>query len=301
MCSPKIIGHVHQLIEQRGRLSRRSVFGLAGVLTAGAALAPAMATVTAASPPQHPAAGSMVDLTHVLSSSFPSWPGDRPFEMRTVSRIGAAPALGSLDIGSVDLGPLGSKFYANELTLHEHTGTHIDAPAHASRGGITVERIDPRDLVVPIAVIDIAARAAKNPDALLGVQDILDWERDHGTLPDRSLVALHSGWSARLSTRGAFTNQDMLGVLHTPGFDPAAVRFLVDERDIVGIGTDTLTIDAGRSTDYGAHVGVLGAGKYAVEVLANLDKIPPVGATVFVGAPTHAGGSGGPCRVLALV
>ncbi|WP_415915961.1 cyclase family protein [Speluncibacter jeojiensis] len=236
-------------------------------------------------PPRRPRPRSVVDLTHVLTPDFPAWPGDRPFEIHLVSRFD----------------PAGGEFFANELALHEHTGTHIDAPAHASLGGITVERIDPRDLVVPIAVIDIAARAAQDPDTLLGVRDILTFEREHGALPERCLVALHSGWAARVSTPGAFTNADADGVHHTPGFDPAAVQFLVRERNIVGIGTDTLTVDAGRSADYGAHVGVLGAGKYAVEVLANLDKIPPVGATVVVGAPTHAGGSGGPCRVFALL
>lgn len=112
---------------------------------------------------------------------------------------------------------------------------------------------------------------------------------------------MHSGWQTRLGQPGAFTNQDRLGVQHTPGFDAEAVEYLIRERDIVALGSDTLSIDAGNSTDYGAHLAALGAGRYAVEVLANLDRLPPVGASVVVGAPTHAGGSGGPARVLAFV
>ena len=152
---------------------------------------------------------------------------------------------------------------------------------------------------MPIAVVDISARASVDPDTLLTRQDILDWESLHGTIAPRSLVAMNSGWDTRAGAGGAFTNRDALGVQHTPGFNPEAIDFLVRERNIVAVGSDTLSIDAGRSTTHGAHRSALGSGKYAVEALANLSALPAVGATMMVGAPTHAGGSGGPCRVIA--
>ncbi|ERB51165.1 cyclase [Rhodococcus sp. P27] len=223
------------------------------------------------------------------------WPGARSFEMRNLAKI--ADAGGSM--GSLGSAGFGGNFYLNELRLEEHTGTHIDAPAHASADGITVEKIPVTDLVVPIAVVDISARAAVDPDALLTRQDILDWEAVHGTISPRSLVAMNSGWDTRAGAGGAFTNRDVHGVQHTPGFAPEAIDFLVRERDIVAVGSDTLSIDGGRSTTHGAHRSALGSGKYAVEALANLSALPAVGATVMVGAPTHAGGSGGPCRVIA--
>ncbi len=243
-----------------------------------------------------PSGRTIVDLTHVLTPDFPGVAGralvrdEEPGEDRRRRRVsGLARSAGS-----------GGKFYLNELRLEEHTGTHIDAPAHASADGITVEKIPVADLVVPIAVVDISARAAVDPpDTLLTRQDILDWESLHGTIAPRSLVAMNSGWDTRAGAGGAFTNRDALGVQHTPGFNPEAIDFLVRERNIVAVGSDTLSIDAGRSTTHGAHRSALGSGKYAVEALANLSALPAVGATVMVGAPTHAGGSGGPCRVIA--
>lgn len=288
MCSPRIMTHVYGTIESRGApIGRRSLFGAVGAAALAAAVAPANATAA-------PAPGaSLVDLTHTLTPNFPVWPGAQQFAMRPVARIGDAPTpLGSLGIGAP------SVFSKNELRYDEHTGTHVDAPAHASVNGLTVEQIPPHDLVVPLAVVDISGRARDDSDTLLTRQDILDWESDHGPLPDRCLVAMNSGWDIRAAQPATFTNRDVAGVQHTPGFDPDAVEFLVRERDIVALGSDTLSIDAGRSTTYGAHLAALGAGKYAVEALANLSRMPPSGATVMVGAPTHAGGSGGPCRTL---
>ena len=289
MCSPRIMTHVYGTIEKRGApMTRRSLFGAVGA----AALAAAVAPATASAAPTSEA--SIVDLTHVLTPTFPVWPGAHQFAVRTLARIGDAPIL----LGSVAIGAP-SVFYKNELRYDEHTGTHVDAPAHASVNGLTVEQIPPRDLVVPLAVVDISVRARADNDTLLTRQDLLDWESDHGPLPDRCMVAMNSGWDGRAAQPATFTNQDNTGVQHTPGFDPDAVEFLVRERDIVALGSDTLSVDAGRSTTYGAHLAALGAGKYAVEALANLSQVPPSGATVMVGAPTHAGGSGGPCRTLA--
>ncbi|NMM83585.1 hypothetical protein B2J88_04300 [Rhodococcus sp. SRB_17] len=201
MCSPRLLSQVYESIGREDRkVSRRSMFAALGVTALGAT---ALAGGTAsAAPAALPSGGStLVDLTHVLTTDFPVWPGTPSFEMKNLASI--ASTGGSL--GSV--GSLGSltesAFYLNELRMGEQTGTHIDAPAHASADGITVEMIPVADL------------------------------------------------------------------------------------------------DAGRSTTYGAHRNALGSGKYAVEALANLSTVPPVGATVMIGAPTHAGGSGGPCRVIA--
>ncbi|MBT2271298.1 cyclase family protein [Rhodococcus qingshengii] len=293
MCSPKVLSEVYESIGREGRkISRRSMFAALGTGALGATVMAGAVQPTASATPS---GRTIVDLTHVLTPEFPVWPGARSFEMRNLAKI--ADAAGSL--GSLGSAESGGNFYLNELRLEEHTGTHIDAPAHASADGITVEKIPVADLVVPIAVVDISARASVDPDTLLTRQDILDWESLHGTIAPRSLVAMNSGWDTRAGAGGAFTNRDALGVQHTPGFNPEAIDFLVRERDIVAVGSDTLSIDAGRSTTHGAHRSALGSGKYAVEALANLSALPAVGATVMVGAPTHAGGSGGPCRVIA--
>ncbi len=110
---------------------------------------------------------------------------------------------------------------------------------------------------------------------------------------------MYSGWEQRLPSAERFFNIDDSGVPHFPGFDPEAARFLVQEREIVGIGVDTVSLDHGATTDNGAHLAVLGAGAYGLENLSNLHKVSPPGSTALVGGPTHEGASGGPSRVLA--
>ena len=207
----------------------------------------------------------IIDLTHTLHPGFPRWPGDEPFRMVAVETVSA------------------DGFAINELRYWEHVGTHIDAPAHKVDGGMTVDLLDVEDLVAPLVVIDISTRPT------LTVDDIAAWEQVNGRIPERAFVAMLSG------------SEQRLGASDAPGFDKGAVQFLVDERNIVGIGVDTLSVDPSASTDYAAHTALLEAGRYGVEALANLGAVPPVGATVVVGAPKHRGGSGGPCRVLAIV
>jgi kynurenine formamidase len=120
-------------------------------------------------------------------------------------------------------------------------------------------------------------------------------------MPAGAFVAMDAGWDARAETADRFLNRDAKGTMHAPGFGEPAARFLVGERDICGVGVDTLSLDAGAAEKFVAHLAILGAGKYGVELLANLGRVPPSGATVIVGAPKHAGASGGPARVLALV
>jgi kynurenine formamidase len=104
-----------------------------------------------------------------------------------------------------------------------------------------------------------------------------------------------------VSNAERFLNKDSKGTMHAPGFSEDVAKFLVKERDIVGAGVDTLSLDPASAEKFVAHLALLGAGKYGVELLANLNAVPPSGATIIVGAPKHEGASGGPCRVYAVV
>jgi kynurenine formamidase len=226
--------------------------------------------------------GTVYDLTHTFSPRLPVFPAFEPVRIRekfTLARDG---------------------FFTNEITFHEHTGTHVDAPIHFVEGGVSVDRLAPDRLFAPLAVISIEARAASDADALVTVDDLLKWEKQHGRLPRGAFVAMHSGWDARIGDPKRFLNQDPKGVMHAPGFSEEAARFLVRERDIVGAGVDTLSLDAAAVEKFVAHLAFLGAGKYGVELMANLATVPPSGATIVVGCPKHEGGSGGPARVFAL-
>lgn len=286
MCSPEVMVKVNRAIRRSGGVSRR---GLLGAAAATAALAPLGALAGQATPVASPVAGpqdfswsSVASLSHSNSPDTPVWPGNPSFAMETVVTIE------------------NDGFYANVLTCHEHTGTHMDAPAHFITDGATVDQLDPAQLVAPLAVIDVTAQAEADVDYGLAVDDLLAWEAEYGTLPAGAFVAMHSGWAARIDDAEAFVNLDADGVMHYPGFSPEAAAFLIEERSIVGIGSDTLSQDPGNSTDFGTHVTILGAGRYGVEGVANLDTVPASGAMVVLGAPNHQHGSGGPTRIIAL-
>jgi kynurenine formamidase len=222
---------------------------------------------------------SIVDLTHVVSPTFPVYAGSEYMSFENVYTVA--------DDG----------YFVNRLTLEEHTGTHLDAPSHFIEGGANAETLPVEDFFAPIIVVDISARAESDDDAVLTVDDLMAWEAAHGPIPDRAFVAMFSGWESRLSEPDTYINLDADGVQHYPGFDPEAAEFLVSERNIVGIGVDTLSQDPGMSEDFGTHITILGVGKYAVENVANLALLPPVGATVIVGGPKHENASGGPTRL----
>ena len=222
------------------------------------------------------------DLSHTHSPTFPMYPGARQMEINPLATIEA------------------DGFYKNLLILDEHTGTHMDAPAHFDPDGLTADRLPVGRFIAPLAVIDIAERAGGDPDAQLMPDDVLAWESRHGPLPAGAFVAMHSGWEARLANPPSFINQDAAGTAHFPGFHPDAAALLVEEREIVGIGVDTVSLDFGAAPVFEAHVVALGAGKYGLESLAALATVPPSGATIVVGGPKHVDASGGPTRVFAL-
>ncbi|MBC8049657.1 MAG: cyclase family protein, partial [Chitinophagales bacterium] len=154
-------------------------------------------------------------------------------------------------------------------------------------------------LVVPLAVIDISECAQDNPDARVTPDDIAAYEAQHGPLPDGVCVAMFSGWERHLG-KPKYRNAGDGGVMRFPGFHIEAAAMLL-ERDISGIAVDTLSLDYGASPDFPVHHAWLGGGRWGIESVANLSTLPPVGATLVVGAPKIEGASGGPSRVIALV
>jgi kynurenine formamidase len=269
---------------------RDAVYFAAGALAGAAASAGSAAA--SPRPPGEPrtqpatrrviAADKVLDLTHTLSPAFPIWPGNEPIKLTNKSTVAKA------------------GFYANRWDVGEHHGTHLDAPAHCSVAGPTAEKIDPAGFVAPAAVIDLRERAKADPDAAVSVDDLRAWEKAHGRLPAGCAVCLNSGWDARAGDAKAFLGAGASGGLRFPGFSKAAAEFLLHERVVAGLLVDTLSIDTGAATDFTVHKVWLGAGRWAVECVANLGRVPPSGATVFVGAPKVEEASGGPTRVLAV-
>ena len=200
----------------------------------------------------------------------------------------------------------GPAWYWNNIHTGEHTGTHLDAPVHwvTARDGEDVSQIRPSKLIAPAAVVDVAERVAADPDFLLEIDDLKQWEAAHGPLPDGGWLLLRTGWDARSNSQEAFLNADENGP-HTPGISVEAAKWLAEEAPIIGVGVETVGTDAGRAHSFDpafpCHTFVLGAGKYGLTQLQNLDRLPPTGAVVIAAPLPIVGGSGSPTRVLALV
>lgn len=200
----------------------------------------------------------------------------------------------------------GTGWYWNNLKIGEHTGTHFDAPVHWITGKDlprnTVDTIAINDFVAPAVVIDISAQVQSDPDFLLSRADIENWEGEHGRIPPRSWVLLRTDWSKR--SGDAYVNRREDGA-HTPGPSAEAARFLIEHRDVLGLGTETIGTDAGQAyamePPYPAHHFLHGAGRYGLQCLTNLDQLPPTGSVIIAAPLKIANGSGSPLRVLALV
>ena len=277
MCAPNVIQSVREEISRRGFLTT-----LGGAVAAAAISTPAIAQQQK---PVRLAKGfrDVHDLTHTFTPKTPVFPAFKPIQIKPKFSIAK------------------DGFFANEITFDEHTGTHMDGPAHFVANATTADKLPVEKFFAPLAVVSIADRAAKNADTLLTVDDVLSWEKRHGRLPAGAFVAMHSGWDARVGNADRFLNRDAKGTMHAPGFSEEAAQFLVKQRDIVGAGVDTLSLDIAAASKFVAHLAFLGAGKYGVELMANLNTVPPAGATIIVGGPKHEGASGGPVRVYALV
>lgn len=200
----------------------------------------------------------------------------------------------------------GPAWYWNNFRTGEHTGTHFDAPIHwvTGRDLDDVGQVPPGRLVGPAAVIDVADRVAADPDFLLEVEDVRAWEAEHGPLPHDGWLLLRTGWDARAHSQSEILNADDTGP-HTPGVSVECARWLAEESPVLGIGVETVGTDAGAAHSFDppfpCHAMMLGAGKYGLTQLRNLDRLPATGALLVASPLPIRGGSGSPCRVLALV
>jgi kynurenine formamidase len=199
----------------------------------------------------------------------------------------------------------GGWFYAsNTICTPEHGGTHLDAPIHFSEHGKTADQIPLRQLVAPAVVIDVADKAAADPDYRLTADDVRAWESAHGTIASGTIVLLRTGWEKRWPNRKAYFGDDTPGAvdkLHFPSYGEDAARLLVGERHVAAIGVDTASIDYGQSKDFIVHRVANGADVPGFENLANLERVPARGAWVVALPMKIGGGSGGPLRAVALV
>lgn len=239
----------------------------------------------------------VVDLTVPLEPATPTiqlppqFAPSKPFSLEEISRYDER----------------GPAWYWNNFACGEHTGTHFDAPVHWVTGkdypnnathSIPVDRF-----IGPACVIDVSSEVQRHDDFLLTSARIEQWESEHGRIPRRAWMLIRTGWSKRVNA------QDFLNIKadgpHTPGFEPACVQFLASERDILGVGVETVGTDAGQAATFNpmfpCHTIMHGSNKFGLASLTNLDQLPPTGAVVIAPPLKIVNGSGSPLRVLALV
>jgi len=233
-----------------------------------------------------------VDLTHAFSPGVPHWKGF-PDEKREV-----------LYWYEPGVGILGSGFYAQSFTHVGQWGTHVDPPAHFVKGLRTVDQISVKEMILPLVVIDVHEKVDKSPDYTITLQDIKDWEKQHGPIPEGSFVAMRTDWCRRWPNMEAMQNKDANGIAHYPGWSLDVLKYLYEDRKITASGHETTDTDPGIATskdDYSLETYILKQNHYQIELLTNLDEVPEAGALVVVAFPKPKDGSGFPARVFAIL
>jgi kynurenine formamidase len=281
MCLPGTAEFVRERFEagEAPRVDRRTaLIGAAGAALAASFPAGALANGGGR---RRRRKGRFCDLTHTFRDGFPVFVvGEEP-QRETIADYAT------------------SGFYAQRWTFGEHAGTHMDVPGHFVPGGRLSPDITLPELIVPIVVLDIRKRARMDPNAMVELEDIERFERKHGKIPKRALVAADSGWAEKVEDPAAFKGGPAFPNYNFPGWGLEAALFLAEKRDVTGIGIDTLSLDPGNSMTFPVHVNYLATDRYGIENLTGLDCIPKKGATAYVGLIPWEEGSGGPCRVIA--
>src|SRR6266567_4562907 len=209
----------------------------------------------------------VVDLTQALGPDTIMWPGCAPpvFDItQTQGEDGA---------------------FCRVVSLCEHSGTHVDAPAHFAADAATVDQISAERLVSPLALVDVRDRTADDAGYCLSVADLERDEARHGAIEPGSAVVIHTDWGRRNVDPASYLGIDDAGALHFPGIGARAAEWLIHRRQICGTGIDSAGIDRGLTPLFEVHAEItLPHGVWHAEGLVNLERVPPRGATLFVEA-----------------
>jgi len=233
-----------------------------------------------------------VDLTHAFSPGVPHWKGFPDEKLETLYWY------------EPGVGKLGNGFYAQSFTHVGQWGTHVDPPAHFVKGMRTVDQIDVKEMILPLIVIDVHETVARNPDYTITMDDVKNWEKKHGKIPEGAFVAMRTDWSKRWPDMDAMQNNDGNGIAHYPGWSMEVLKYLYENRKITASGHETTDTDPGVATskdDYSLEAYILKSNHYQIELLAHLDEVPEAGALVVSTFPKPKDGSGFPARVFAIL
>ncbi|NQW23575.1 MAG: cyclase family protein [SAR202 cluster bacterium] len=225
----------------------------------------------------------VVDLSWPIHPGIPQWPGDPGVEFETVASIEK------------------DGYFLRRFSMGEHSGTHLSAPSGFYATAPGHEIFSPQNLVRPAIVIDVTDQAEADPNYALTMNDVLDWESDHGPIPQGCVTLLRTGWQAKWGSPSDYLGGNSVGQLYFPGFGLDAARLLLEGRNVAGLGIDTAGAEPGTDTEFTVSRFALEKHRIVLENLTNLDLLTPTGALVVIGLLRLEGGSGGPAAVTALV
>jgi kynurenine formamidase len=234
--------------------------------------------------------GTWVDLSHDFSAEAIYWPTAKPFVLEVVSAART---------------PAGYFYAANNFSAAEHGGTHLDAPIHFAEGKQAADQVPLERLAGPAAVVDVSSPAEADPNYRLDVATLEAWEAAHGSIGERNIVLVRTGWSSRWPDKARYlgtarTGPEAVAELRFPGIDSSAARWLAARR-VKAVGIDTPSIDYGQSTTFDTHRILFQEDIPAFENVAQLDRLPATGAFVIALPMKIRGGSGGPLRIVAIL
>ena len=232
-----------------------------------------------------------IELSHPLDNSSPFWSGIPEGSVELCKTV--------FDWGNPMLECLIQTF-----KFPGQFGTHIDFPGHFAHEGALSEAFGVQDFVFPLCVIDITEQVAKDCHYAVTADDVKAWEAAYGPIPDGAFVALRTDWSKRWPDMDALSGIAEDGSEHFPGWSLDALRYIYEVRNAAANGHETLDTDASaeaaKAEDLACERYVLEKGKLQIEVLCNLDQLPPAGALLFASWPRISGATGLPARVYAL-
>jgi len=226
---------------------------------------------------------NIIDLTHSIDENVATWEGECGFK----------------SFIDIDYKDHVDKVRLMRYEMFAGIGTHMDSPSHFCEGGKSIADICPENLFAKACVMDISLKAAQDTDYMVSLEDMRQWESENGEIEVGSIFLFYTGWSANWADKDKYRNEDEFGNLHFPGISLPVAQFLID-REVVGVGIDNLSIDGGNLEPV-FHKKFLGAGKYFVENIANLDRLPATGAYVVVAPIRITGGSEAPVRMLGFI
>ncbi|HWL31118.1 MAG TPA: cyclase family protein [Xanthobacteraceae bacterium] len=227
---------------------------------------------------------TFVDLTHSFDATTPVWSGFGQARMTPAADPQTRKPYTIKDSG----------FRATFYEMVGQYGTHVDPPAHFAEDGITMDKIPLKQMILPLIVLDDTPYLAKDPNHAFSVADLRAWERRHGRVPRGAFVALRTDMS-----KDWRANPERFKRAPFPAWAFETVKFLAERRGIVAIGHESLDTDTTEAMT--SETYLLRRGLYQIEVMTNLDKVPPRGALIVVAWPKVKDGLGFPARAFAIL